>query len=271
MRAPLIACLALDLSLAAALPDAQADDLARTIERVKPSVVGIGSFNKTRSPPIGFIGTGFVVGDGLTVISAAHVVRDLQAADGAATLGVLVSLGEQAQFRAAQLLAMDGEHDLVALRIHGAPLPPLQLGDSGMVVEGKALAFTGFPLGMVLGLHHVTHRAMVSAITPVAMAAPNAAKLDARKAAQLGKPAYAVFQLDGTAYPGNSGSPLFDPDTAQVVGVINMVYVRGVKESAISHPSGITYAIPANYIRAMPPGVAAQPTGGAASAEGPAR
>jgi S1-C subfamily serine protease len=179
-------------------------------------------------------------------------------------LGVLVSHGEQAQFRAAQVLALDREHDLAQLRIRGTPLTALQLGDSSKVAEGKTLAFTGFPLGMLLGLHHVTHRGMVSAITPVAMAAPNAAKLDTRLAALLGKPAYAVFQLDGTAYPGNSGSPLFDPDTGQVVGVINMVYVRGAKESATSNPSGITYAVPANFIRAMTPDLPA-------NAAGPAR
>src|SRR4030065_2700752 len=40
------------------------DELSRTIENIKPSVVGIGTFQKTRSPPVSFIGTGFVVGDG---------------------------------------------------------------------------------------------------------------------------------------------------------------------------------------------------------------
>lgn len=119
--------------------------------------------------------------------------------------------------------------------------------------EGKALAFTGFPLGMVLGLHHVTHRCIVSAITPLATPAITARQLDPKAARQLQKPVYAVFQLDGTAYPGSSGSPLFDPATGEVVGVVNMVFVKGVKESAISAPSGITYAVPANYLKAAPP------------------
>ncbi len=61
---------------------------------------------------------------------------------------------------------------------------------------------------------------------------------------QLQKPRYAVFQLDGTAYPGSSGSPLYDPETGLVYGVINMVFVKGTKEAALSNPSGITYAIP---------------------------
>ena len=29
-----------------------------------------------------------------------------------------------------------------------------------------------------------------------------------------------VYQRDGTAYPGNSGSPLYSPVTGEVVGII---------------------------------------------------
>jgi len=57
-----------------------------------------------------------------------------------------------------------------------------------------------------------------------------------------------VFQLDATAYPGNSGSPLYAPDTGEVVGVVNMVFVKGTKEAALTQPSGISYAIPSRYL-----------------------
>lgn len=114
------------------------------------------------------------------------------------------------------------------------------------------MAFTGFPLGMPLGLHHVTHRAMVSAITPAIMPALSASKLGANTAAQLHKPPFVVFQLDATAYPGSS-SPLHDAQTGLVYGVINMVYVKGLKETAITTPSGITYAIPGNFIADLLP------------------
>jgi S1-C subfamily serine protease len=235
------------------LTNARAEDLIQVIDEIKPSVVGIGSLQQTRGPAVGFIGTGFVIGDGYTVITAAHVVNDLVNKGQSATLGILVRTTDSAQFRAATLVAMDKEHDLARLRINSGPaLPALRLGDSSKVREGRALAFTGFPLGMVLGLNHVTHRCIVSAITPLATPAITARQLDANTARQLQKPAYAVFQLDGTAYPGSSGSPLFDPATGEVVGVVNMVFVKGVKESAISAPSGITYAIPANYLKSPP-------------------
>lgn len=244
--------LLLSLSL---LQDAAADDdLTRAIDNVKPSVVGIGSFDNLRTPALSLVATGFVIGDGLTVVTAAHVVTDLLAKGPAASLGVLVRTAGTPLFRAATVVALDREHDLARLRIQGAPLPALRLGDSGKVREGTSLAFMGFPLGMVLGLQHVTHRCIVSAITPLAMPPTSARKLDAKLLNQLmnqlKKPGYAVFQLDGTAYPGNSGSPLFDPLTGEVIGVVNMVFVKGVKETAITSPSGITYAIPANFIDA---------------------
>jgi S1-C subfamily serine protease len=119
------------------------------------------------------------------------------------------------------------------------------------VLEGQDLAFTGFPLGMVLGLHHVTHRAMLSAITPVVMPSLSSRGLNVRALVQLQRSAFKIFQLDGTAYPGNSGSPVYDPATGVVLGVINMVFVKGLKESAITNPSGITYAIPARYVHEL--------------------
>jgi S1-C subfamily serine protease len=59
---------------------------------------------------------------------------------------------------------------------------------------------------------------------------------------------YSVYQLDATAYPGNSGSAMYDMKTGEVLGIINKVFVQSTKETIISHPSGITYAIPVKYL-----------------------
>jgi S1-C subfamily serine protease len=227
----------------------QAAELTRTIAIVKGSVVGVGSFLKTRSPATSFNGTGFVVDDGLSVITNAHVVPEILDSEKNETLGVVIARGDQIEFRPATLIALDRAHDLAHLRIGGAPLPALKLGDSGAAVEGQELAFTGFPLGMVLGLHPATHRALLSAITPIVLPSLTSRTLDARMIAQLQKAPFAIFQLDGTVYPGNSGSPVYDPASGAVLGVINMTFVKGLKENAITHPSGISYAIPANYVR----------------------
>lgn len=236
--------------LAVALP-ARAADLRKTIETVKPSIVGIGTLQRTRSPAIVFVATGFVTGDGLSVITNAHSIPDILDSENKETLGIVIGRGANVEFRPATLAGIDREHDLAHLRLAGAPMPALALGDEASMGEGQSLAFTGFPLGMVLGLHPVTHRAMLSAITPVVLPSTNSRKLDARAITQLGRAPFSVFQLDGTAYPGNSGSPVYDPDSGQVVGVINMVFVKGLKETAITQPSGITYAIPVGHVRKL--------------------
>lgn len=247
----LLPCGLLPFGLPSARAQLPAQSLEQVIARVKPAIVGIGSHQKTRTPAVQFIGTGFVTGDGLSVLTCAHVIEKLLAANPGETIGILTGQGEVAQFRAATVQALDAEHDLALLRLTGTPLPALQLGDAAEVREGQAMAFTGFPLGTLLGLHHVTHRATVSALTPVVLPSANAQRLDPKRLAQLQKAPYTVFQLDATAYPGSSGSPLFDPQTGLVYGIVNMVYVKGLKEAAVTAPSGITYAIPGRHIQAL--------------------
>ena len=38
---------------------------------------------------------------------------------------------------------------------------------------------------------------------------------------------------------------------AKCSGIINMVFVKGTKEAALTQPSGITYAIPARHLQAL--------------------
>ncbi|WP_025041782.1 S1 family peptidase [Nitrosospira briensis] len=226
-------------------------ELVKTIEQVKPSIVGIGTVQMTRSPPVNFLGTGFVLDDGLHVVTNAHVVPEVLDIANKESYVVITGKGKQPELRVATIVAIDKDHDLALLKISGAALPTMKLGDAEKVREGQDLIFTGFPIGMVLGFYPVTHRAMVSSITPIILPAHNSRQLNAKMIGQLQKSAYAVFQLDGTAYPGSSGSPLYDPETGLVYGVINMVFVKGKKEAALSNPSGITYAIPGNYIREL--------------------
>lgn len=230
---------------------AAAAELTRTIQSIKPSVVGIGTFQRLRSPAIVFVATGFAAGDGLSVITNAHGIPDVLDTEKNEALGIVLARGDTVEFRPATLQGIDREHDLAHLRLTGAPLAPLTLAPDNGVAEGQSLAFTGFPLGMVLGLHHATHRATLAAITPVVLPSINSRKLDARAITQLSRAPFPVYQLDGTAYPGNSGSPVYDPDTGVVHGVINMVLIKGLKETAITSPSGITYAIPVSHVRAL--------------------
>ena len=139
----------------------------------------------------------------------------------------------------------------ILLRIEGEPFPALKLANSDSVREGQTIAFTGFPIGGALGFSPVTHRGMVSSITPIALPAGNARQVNDKLIRQLKNGTFDIFQLDATAYPGNSGSPVFDVVSGEVIGVINMVFIKGTKEAALSQPSGIAYAIPANYLNQL--------------------
>jgi len=237
-----------------AVPRVRAAEPPETIARVKASVVAIGTLQKLRSPQFQFLGTGFAVGDGSLVATNAHVVaRPLAAGADPELLVVAIPSDnpQQPQLRIVQRAGEDAARDLALLRLPGAPLPTLKLRDSDKVREGEQFLLTGFPIGTVLGLYAATHRAMIAAITPIAIPPPDATKLDAALIRRLQAGAFPVFQLDATSYPGNSGSPVYDPASGEVVGVLNMVFVKGTKESALTNPSGISYAIPSRYLQAL--------------------
>ena len=251
-----IAALLVLTALAASLiaPAAQAG-LPEVVAAAKPSVLAIGLYDELANPRFTFRGTGFAVADGRLLITNAHVVPDETAALAQMVLQMAGNraAGQQAvpETRKLRLLQIDRVHDLALLQFDGAALPVLALdGDDG-AREGQAVAFIGFPIGGLLGFSPVTHRATVSSITPIALPPPTARLLDAAAVARLRQGSFNILQLDGTAYPGNSGGPLLDADSGRVVGVVNMVLVKNSRESVLSAPSGISYAIPVRHVREL--------------------
>ena len=65
-------------------------ELADTIEKIKPSVVAVGTYKKTQSPPFIFRGTGFAIGDGNLVATNAHVLPGVLDPEGREGLTVLL-------------------------------------------------------------------------------------------------------------------------------------------------------------------------------------
>jgi S1-C subfamily serine protease len=250
---------ALLVMLALAPPGAGAADATDTIARVKASVVGVGTFERTRAPPFQFRGTGFAVGDGSIVVTNAHVLpATLDPARGE-TLAILLASPDGAPIvREVTRLAIDYSTDLALVKLTGAPLPPLKLHDSTRVRVGQEVLMTGYPIGAILGPVAATHRGMVAAITPIAIPQGRAGDLDPAVIRRLASGPFSVFQLDATAYPGNSGSPIYDPVTGEVFGIVNMVFVKGTKEAALSQPSGITYAIPSRHLQDLLTSAASQ-------------
>jgi S1-C subfamily serine protease len=159
--------------------------------------------------------------------------------------------GEQSIGRRARVVATDRARDLALLRIEGPPLKPLELAEAGSAREGQDIALMGFPIGGTLGFAPVTHRGIVASITTAALPAATASNLDPRALLRLREGNFELLQLDATAYPGNSGGPVFDATTGRVIGVVNMVLVKAGRESALSSPTGISYAVPVAALRAL--------------------
>jgi len=227
--------------------------LPEALERVKPAVVAVGTFQKMRSPGFVFRGSGFAVGDGTLVATNAHVMPAALQTENPETMMVLVHVpgSQEPQRREAKTVAMDREHDLALLRIAGPPLPAVTFGDSGRVRDGQGIAFTGFPIGNALGFYPVTHRGIIASLTPIAIPAATAKELDARVVQGLKSGPFALFQLDTTAYPGHSGSPLYDAETGEVIGIVNMGMLKGMKDTAVGQPSGISFAVPAHHLQVL--------------------
>jgi S1-C subfamily serine protease len=232
---------------------ALAADALDTIARVKVSVVGVGTYERTRAPPFQFRGTGFAVADGSIIATNAHVLPSTLDGARSETLAILIpaSGSKPAAVREVARVAIDLGADLALLKLTGESLPPLKLRDSSLVREGQEILMTGYPIGAILGPIPATHRGIIAAVTPIAIPQGRAGDLDAAVIRRLASGSFPVFQLDATAYPGNSGSPIYDPATGDVLGIVNMVFVKGTKETALSQPSGITYAVPAQHLEAL--------------------
>ncbi len=223
-------------------------DLPETIATIKPSIVVVGTFSQLRSPQFLMRGTGFALGDGSIIATNAHVIAMNLDVTQQEVFTVLVRQGDALHRRNAVLQTTDKEHDLALLKITGPALPSLKIKPAAEIREGQSVAFIGFPIGGSLGFSPVTHRGIISSITPIALPAGNSAQLKEKSIQRLRSGSFSIYQLDATAYPGNSGGPLFDIDTGEVLGILNMVFVKGTKESALEKPSGISYAIPASFL-----------------------
>lgn len=232
------------------LPTQAHQPMVELVKRVKPSIVGIGKFDPLMAPKTTLMATGFAITDGYHIATNAHAVPELEPFT-KQSIAVLLPIPSQKKARVmqAQLVAKDEIHDLAILKIKELKVAPLTLSNA-KVAEGLEVAFTGFPIGSVLGLNPVTHKGMISSIAPAMLPVPSVGRLTPKQLKALKNP-FDAFQLDATAYPGNSGSPVYDVDTGEVIAIINKVLLTGNKESALTNPSAITYAIPVKHLKAL--------------------
>lgn len=223
-------------------------EFVNVVAKIKPSVVGVGVHTPTSRPQNILRGTGFVIGNGQYVVTNEHVLPTMLDDSLLQKMAVFIGSGKNAKVREAEVIARSSLYDLAVLKVSGSALPAMKLATDEFYADGSFIAFTGFPIGGVLGLYPVTHRGIIASITPTVIPAVSAEQINLKMLKSMRNP-YLVYQLDATAYPGNSGSAMYDIKTGEVVGIINKVFVQETKEAVISKPSGITYAIPVKYLR----------------------
>ena len=174
------------LALAGTLAADARAEIRDVLAKIKPSVVIVGSFKSTDSPRFRLRGTGFIVGNGNTVVTNAHVLPSDSENMTDTSLVVQVRISDrELQMRQAEVLEVDKVHDLALLRFQGAAAPAVPIRDSDSVREGQPVAFMGFPIGGALGFSPVTHRGMISSIVPSAMPTPNARLLNEQSTCTL--------------------------------------------------------------------------------------
>jgi S1-C subfamily serine protease len=164
-------------------------------------------------------GSGFIVDEEGTVVTAAHVV------DEASAVKVILQDGS---VRSAEVLGVDDATDVAVIRFdpEGLELQPLELGDSSGVKVGASVAAIGAPFeyawsfstGIVSGLDRTIE-------------APN------------GFTVSHAIQTDAAVNPGNSGGPLLDSE-GDVIGVVDQIATDGSADQS----SGVGFAVPSNLV-----------------------
>ncbi|MFC3121988.1 S1 family peptidase [Agaribacter flavus] len=223
--------------------------LVDKINIVERSVVGVGIHTPLEARKPQLIGTGFVVGDGSYVVTNYHVVSKELSTDIVQKYVALDGEGRVVRSHYLEIIGIDPVHDLAILQSK-SKMTPIELAQPNLKEAGTEVFFTGFPLGAVLGLYPATHVGLIAAVAPDVNPSKNADQLTLNLLSRLKNP-FLIYQLDATAYPGNSGSPVFDMHSSEVIAVINKVFVSAGKEAAITNPSGISYAIPIKHVYAL--------------------
>jgi 2-alkenal reductase len=211
--------------------DAENLMLINIYERVNPSVVNIEIVSRVHasSDIIDSSGSGFVLDMDGHIVTNAHVVRDAEE--------ILVTFYD-GYVANADLVGYDDYSDLAVVHVDpaGAPLSPVELGDSNTLKVGQRVITIGNPFGLDGSM-------TVGIVSALGRTLPSAQLLDPTYL-QYSNPS--IIQIDAAVNPGNSGGPLLD-SYGRVVGINTAIRTdTGTFE-------GIAFAVPINTMKRVVP------------------
>jgi S1-C subfamily serine protease len=227
-------------------------DLKQQIKEVRKSIVAIG-FNPTPDQ-ITILGSGFISGG--KIITCAHLLNNLSQ-EQIDNLKANVLLGEVSkdveryQWEAIKFLKKEDKDDLAVFDFVKMPenVTSLTLADSDQVEVGQDIYFIGFPYAAQLindgfGITLVVNKGIISNI-----------KRDGADAEHKRN----WFIVDAISNPGNSGCPIINAQTNEVIGVMSISFrtpSHVFKEFAsrdldIREPMHIAGAKPINLVREL--------------------
>jgi serine protease Do len=172
-------------------------------------------------------GSGFFVAPDL-VVTNAHVL---------CPAGEVIQVGLSNDRKLiGQVVRRDDDLDLGLVRVIGASVEPMPLGDIGDLAAGDRVMIVGSPVGLDFTVQEGSIASLQRAANGVA-----------------------YLQLDAKISPGNSGGPVIDSQ-GRVVGIVSMkVSGEGVE--------GIGLAIPVNYVYSPALSFVSPPSEAAAASE----
>jgi putative serine protease PepD len=206
-------------------------------ERWAPGVVQITSTSVVNVPQDPFFGNPFApqqqeqqsLGSGFVISKAGYVITNYHVVEGAKTVQVSFSNGENVQ---ARIVGTDPSTDIAVLQVrtHSSALTPLNWGNSDNAQVGDSVVAIGNPFGYT---RSVT-AGIVSALDRP-LTAPNNFQIEH------------AIQTDAALNHGNSGGPLLDA-RGEVIGVNSQISTGNTGQQG---NLGIGFAIPSNTVRGV--------------------
>jgi serine protease Do len=166
-----------------------------------------------RQAPVRGAGSGFIVNSDGYILTNTHVVANADE--------VTVRLTDRREFPA-KVIGADERTDVAVIKINGANLPIVKLGDPARLKPGQWVLAIGSPFGF-------ENSATAGIVSATARSVP-------------GENYVPFIQTDVPVNPGNSGGPLFNM-AGEVIGINSQIFSR------TGGFMGVSFAIPIDVAR----------------------